>query len=71
MNEQRHIVWQMTTDGIVDLVSIFNHDEPDTALAATRDNYLRHLDPKCRLSMYACDCDNPNSHKQKVGHRGS
>ena len=72
MNEQRHIVWQMTINGITDLVCVFPREQVDwsptikQALDATRDFYFRHIEPNRRLNISVCDCDNPNRHVSKV-----
>jgi hypothetical protein len=73
MNEQRHIVWEMTINGIVDLVFVFPREQLDwsptikEAVSAVQTYYFGDIEPNRRLALSNCDCDNPNSHKNKVG----
>ena len=69
MNQQRHIVFERTIDGIIDLIVVHPFDAWQSALDSIRDYYLHQPETNRRLNLYCCDCNNANSHKDQVGHK--
>jgi hypothetical protein len=75
MNQQRHIVWEMTINGIVDRVLVFPREQLDwsptikKAVSAVHYYYFRDIEPNRQLGLSICDCDNPDTHKDRIGHK--
>ena len=68
MNQETHIVWEMTVNGIVDVVLVYPLDEVKDAMDATRERYFHRIAPNRRLLISACECDDPDSYKDEIGH---
>ena len=69
MNQQRHIVFERTIDGIIDLTFVHPFDQWQIVLDSIRDYYLHQPETNRRLSLYCCDCNNEDSHKDQVGRK--
>ncbi len=67
-------LYGITINGIVDLVFVFPREQVDWSptiketVSAVQNYYFAHIEPR-HLALFVCECDNPNSHKDRVGRR--